>query len=199
MAVIMRSAAVLGGGAIPSGGFSSMWWSPSAAGGSTADATEILARFRLFWATVAGAMTTGVTVTFDPICIAVEDSTGVLTGSFAGTQPASVTGTAAGDPLPYQTQGLLRLFTSTVVGGRRLRGRLFVPAPPESLSTSGSGPTTAYQTSVDAGGDSMLVTITTPSDPVVWHRPVGGAGGSSGLVTSTAASPTWAVLRSRRS
>lgn len=199
MAVILRAAAVLSGASIPTGGFSQTWWLPQTVGGSNADATDILARFRAAWATWAPNIGVGYTATFDPICIAVESTTGVLVASFAGTQPAAVTGSGAGDPLPFQTQGLVRLLTSTVLNGRRVQGRLFIPGPLEGGNTTGGGPTAAYQTAYDAGGDGMLAAGATTSSLQVWHRPVNGAGGANASVTSTSPSPTWAVLRSRRS
>lgn len=199
MAVIMRSAAIISGASIPSNGYTSLWWLPQTAGGSTADATDILARFRALWATAASAISTGYTFTFDPICIAIESTTGVLNASFAGAQPAAVTGSAAGDQLPLQTQGLGRLFTSTVINGRRVSGRLFFPGPVESLNAAGGVPTTPYLTATDSALDGLLAAGATTSSVQVWHRPTAGAGGANATVTSLAMNPTWSVLRSRRS
>lgn len=198
MAVILNTRAVIAGTGFSTPGITQLWWSPQTAGGSTADATDCLARFRAFWFALVARIYTGTTFTFDPTCIAIEATTGALTGAFAGTTPAVVTGTEAGDPLPRQTQGLLRMGTSTVISGRRVRGRLFIPSPGESQNTSGSGPVAAYMTDVTTAGGGLLVAGTTTSMPVIWHRPVAGAGGASPLVTSMAASGEWSVLRSRR-
>lgn len=199
MAVILRAAATITGATIPSTGFTSTWWSPATAGGSTADATDILARFRLFWVALAGVMDDALTIDFDPICIAVEATTGVLTGAFAGTDPTSVVGTAAGDPLPMQTQGLVRLQTSTVIAGRRVRGRLFVPGPPEAENTSAGVPSGSYTTALANAGAALLAAGSTASAAVIWHRPTAGAGGASPVITGVSGSPTWSVLKSRRS
>lgn len=198
MAVILRTAALLSGTSAPSSGFTSLWWRPGTAGGSTADATDCLARFRTFWDTVKSAIHSGLTVDFDPICIAVEATTGVLTGAFAGTDPLSVTGTAVGTALPLQTQGLLRLQTSTVVGGRRLRGRLFIPAPEEGDNDTAGVPDSGYVTALNTAGATLLAAGATASDPVIWHRPTGGAGGTDAPITAVSASSAWSVLRSRR-
>jgi hypothetical protein len=199
MAVILRTAALITGTSMPTTGFTSLWWSPGTAGGSTADATDCLARFRTFWDTLKSHMDDGLTIDFDPICIAVEATTGALTGAFAGTDPLSVTGTAAGDPLPGQTQGLVRLATSTVVSGRRLRGRLFIPGPVEADNTSAGVPSSTYTTDVTTAAATLLAAGATASDAVIWHRPTGGAGGASADITGVGTASTWSVLRSRRS
>jgi hypothetical protein len=199
MAVILRSAATLTGTGIPSTGFTSLWWAPGTVGGSTADATDALARFRTAWDAVAPYMSSSITVDFDPICIAVEATTGVLTGAFAGTDPTSVPGEAAGQPLPYQTQGLVRLATSSVIGGRRLRGRLFIPGPVEADNEATGLPSTTYTGALTTGFATLFDAGATGSEPVIWHRPTAGAGGNSALVTGISAAPTWSVLRSRRS
>jgi hypothetical protein len=143
-------------------------------------------------------MTTAVRLDFDPVCIAVEATTGVLTGAFTGTTPASVTGTVATDGLPRQTQGLCRLGTSSVVDGRRLRGRLFLPGTTEAQNDTNGLPVSAYTTGIVSSFGSILSPGATASAPVVWHRPQAGAGGVSAAITSVAAAPTWSVLRSRR-
>ena len=199
MAVIIRTAALLTGTAIPSGGFTSLWWSPGTVGGSTADATDCLARFRTFWDGVKSHMSTGISVDFDPICIAVEATTGVLTGAFAGTDPTTVVGTNAGEILPYQTQGLVRLATSSVISGRRVRGRLFIPTPGEADNTAAGAPNATYVTDVTTAAATLLAAGATASDAVIWHRPTGGTGGGSADITGVSCATTWSVLRSRRS
>lgn len=198
MAVILRTAATLTGSAYSSPGISILWWSPGTVGGSTADATDCLARFRASWNAFVGFMTNTVTLTFDPVCIAIEATTGALTGSFVGTQPANVTGTVATDALPKQTQGLCRLGTSSVVGGRRLRGRLFMPNPCEADNTPAGAPSSTYSSGITTAFGSLLTPGATASAPVIWHRPQGGTGGASALITSIGGATSWSVLRSRR-
>lgn len=198
MAVILRTAALVTGTAYPDPGYTSLWWAPGTVGGSTADATDCLARFRTVWETFKSRLSTSVSIDYDPICIAVDAATGTLTGAFAGTDPLTTTGTFAGDPLPRQTQGLLRLSTSTVVNGRRLRGRLFVPGVCEADNTASAVPIAAFITDVTAGGATLFVAGATASSPVIWHRPTGGSGGLSAAITGVSCAPTWSVLRSRR-
>jgi hypothetical protein len=199
MAVILRSSALITGTGLPGSGFTSLWWNPGTVGGSTADATDVLARFRTLWETMKSHISTSITIDYDPICIAVDAPTGVLTGAFAGTDPTSTVGTFAGDALPRQTQGLGRWATSTVVGGRRVRGRIFIPGPCETDNDAAGLPVAGYITALTASLATVLVAGATASAPVIWHRPTGGAGGSSPLITGVGAAPTWSVLRSRRS
>lgn len=198
MAVILRTAAQLTGTASVEPGFTSLWWLPGTTGGSTADATDCLDRFSDFWISAASAVADEYTVDFDPICIAIEATTGALTGAYVGTDPTSVVGSASGDNLPRQTQGLVRLSTATVVGGRRLRGRLFVPGPVEDSNDGAGLPTSTYVTDVTTAASTLLAAGATASVPVVWHRPTDGAGGTHGVITGVATSPRWSVLRSRR-
>ncbi|HZX42118.1 MAG TPA: hypothetical protein VFE93_09790, partial [Myxococcaceae bacterium] len=150
MAVILRTMALVTGSAYPVPGLTQLWWTPGTVGGSTADATDCLARFRASWNTFAPHLSNSVSIDFDPICIAVEATTGVLTGAFAGTDPTTVTGAAAGDVAPRQTQGLLRLGTSTVISGRRVRGRLFLPGVLESDNNVNGVPFSTYTSDATA-------------------------------------------------
>lgn len=198
MTVIMRSSASIEGSSYPSPGFTSMWWVPGTVGGSTADATDILARFRACWDSVKANIHTSVSINFDPICIAVEATTGVLTGAFAGTDPSTVAGTGATDALPLQTQALIRLRTNTVINGRRVRGRLFVPGQLEA-NNSGAGVLSSSLITALAGGfASILAAGGTASAPCIWHRPSPLQVGASPAVASVECAPTWSVLRSRR-
>lgn len=198
MAVILRTNAIIGGSVMTSPGLSTLWWTPGTAGGSTADATDCLARFRTFWDAIKAHIAGSIVITFDPVCVAIEATTGVLQGAFTGTTPLSVSGTNATDPLPRQTQGLIRWGTNSVIGGRRLRGRLFLPGPCEGDNTSGAVPLGTYVSDVNAATAPLLVAGATTSIATVWHRPSGAGAGASSLITSASCSPTWSVLRSRR-
>lgn len=198
MTVILRTAAVLTGASFTSPGFSSLWWNPGTVGGSTADATDCLARFRAIWESFKSIIDPTVTFDYDPVCIAVNDATGVLTGAFTGTDPASTVGTGTGDVLPHQTQALIQYGTSSVFNGRRLRGRLFVPGMLESSNTSAGAPAAGTLSSITTGAATIFTPGATASAAVIWHRPVAGAGGGSALITSATTSTRWAVLRSRR-
>ena len=199
MAVIMRAAALVTGTAFTTPGITATWWAPGTVGGSTADATDILARYRASWDAVKAALDDAVSIDFDPICIAVEATTGALTGAFAGTDPTTVVGTNATDALPRQTQGLVQFSTASVIGGRRVRGRLFIPGPCTGSNTTSGSPTTTYSSLLVTAFGSLLTAGATASQLVVWHRPQGGSGGASPVVTGVGSATRWSVLRSRRS
>lgn len=198
MAVIMRSAAIVTGSAFPEAGYSSMWWLPGSAGGSVADATDILARFRAVWELLDHLIDPAVRFDYEATCIAVEATTGVLTGAFTGTDPTTTIGTGTGDPLPRQTQGLIQWGTDTVIGGRRVKGRTYVPGLLEGSNSSTGLPALTTVSDMVTAAATVLAAGATASEPVVWHRPGPGGAGSHALITSAGASTKWAVLRSRR-
>src|SRR4029450_11685780 len=144
MAVITRTVArVNGPSAAPY--FLSQWYLPATAGGSNTDATNCLAHFRTIWNTLAAKMFTGTQITYDPSVIAMEATTGTLTGAWVGTTPAVSNGAAGTNALPYQNQGMITWATGQVFNGRRLRGRVFVPAPDEGDNGTTAGvPTASY-------------------------------------------------------
>jgi len=200
VAVILRTAALVTGSGLPSTGITQLWWLPQTTGGSTADATDCLARFREFWAEISDQMSDDISINFDATCICVEATTGVLTGAFTGTDPSTVTGASADDPLPRQTQGLLQLNTSSVISGRRVRGRLYIPGMVESRNDTSGNPSSGFISDVAGSAAAELLPAgATTSSLVVWHRPTNGAGGAHAAVTGVACSSSWAVLRSRRS
>jgi len=198
MAVMIRTIGVGTGTGVGDAYLFSSWWLPGTAGGSTADATDVLARFRSCWNTLAAKIATGLTITYDPVCIAVEATTGVLTGAFTGTQPANSTSSGGSSPLPRQTQGLLRINTNSVVGGRRVQGRLFVPVPDEGDNDTDATPTSSYTSQLNTGGAALLAAGATASTLVVWHRPQGGGGGQAVIATGVSAQDKWAIQRRRR-
>jgi len=199
MAVILRTSAVIGGTGLPGGGLSTLYWAPGTVGGSTADATDCLARFRGVFTSFIARIPLSINYTFDQTVLAIEATTGVLVQAFTAAPALTVVGTLAGDVLPRQTQGLLRWGTATVINGRRVRGRLFMPAPAEDQNDTGGTPIAAYQTALTTAGATVFVAGATSSEACVWHRPNASGPGASPDITSAAASPTWSLLRSRRS
>ena len=80
----------------------------STGGTPAAVATEAAARVRAFWSSFVVRIPNTSTVVIDGFGDEVDEATGQIVGAFAGTTPANVNGTGAGDLLPNQTQGLLR-------------------------------------------------------------------------------------------
>lgn len=113
--------------------------------------------------------------------------------------------TGTGEVAALATQGLMRWRTSTIIDGREIRGRTFIPAVPEAFSVAGR-PNASYITTLNGAAqglgddpDSVLVVWRRPreadpeADPPVTARP-----GNFGIVTAVSAWTEFAVLRSRR-
>lgn len=139
------------------------------------------------------------------------DTTGEVTGQFGVTaRTGAGTTVVAIGPLPVGM--LVRLKTDQFVSGRRLVGRQFF-VPIQSFETAYAQPRTNAKVITDAYGTELLDAGLTQVEPYVWSRPrpatevgpgrpAGPArefrAGSSAEVTSTATSPNWVVLTSRR-
>jgi len=130
------------------------------------------------WATAADVATLNV-------------GTGALE-STTSTTPSTGTGTQTGDALPPAVQGLLRLLTSTVAGGRLLRGRLFLPGAGAGSSDSNGGVLAAYSGDYNAAGAALIADTNT--NWMVWSP----THSTAASVTSVSCWSKWATLRSRR-
>jgi len=106
--------------------------------------------------------------------------------------PETGAGTQAGDQMPPAVQGLLRMVTSQVVGGRLLRGRLFLPGAPELYNTAGGSPDATYDGIYESAAATLIANAN--ADWMVWSLTHGVAAS----VGSAAVWSKWAVLRSRR-
>ena len=172
MATIMRARFMFFPGAIGSQlGLLQMFWRPGTSPGSTADATDILARVRAMLA--ASAATLNTSCVYNPITAvdALDDATGNITGSFTGAAPAAVTGTAAGDPMPAQTAYILKATTNLIVGPRLLKGRTFLGCPGEANNAPAGTPLAANVATLNGSFTALLTGGATASFPVIWHRP----------------------------
>nr|CRY96776.1 hypothetical protein [uncultured prokaryote] len=130
-------------------------------------------------------------------------ATGTLTGSWAESTPRSGTGTRPNAPVPNASQALLRLTTSTIIDGRILKGRMFIPGVSYEAVTGGEL-TFGAQGAIASAFDDLV----TAGELVVWSRPrsarpdatppVTARAGSAASVISTSAWSELAVLRRRR-
>lgn len=177
------------------------YWTTSAPTPDNATATEALARVRAMLNSAAAQIASGTTTFFDTNVQIIDDATGTLINQATGASPAAVTYTAAGDVMPGQTQGLARLVSPVFVGGRQVKGRLFLPFTTESLNASSGTPTSAYATAWNTALGLLSTTIVTPISQAIWHRPKGKppTGGQAVPIASRSTAFTWAVLKSRRS
>jgi hypothetical protein len=121
----------------------------------------------------------------------IESSTGetVSVGTIAGS---SVTMTGGGDALPQQIQALIRMYTNVFIGGRRLRGRIFIPGQLEANNLTTGGVNGAEVVAYDAAMDTMRAAMGTS---LVIYSPTNRA---FAPVTAHSTWSKWAGLRSRR-
>lgn len=123
-----------------------------------------------------------------------DDATGALVGSWSQATALTGSGGSATQPVADATQILFRWFTPSIVNGRFLKGRTFIPGL-FSGGLSGGNLLAAQVTGLSAAANTFA------NDPAgfgVWHRPSQGAGGDFVLTTSGSVWSELAVLRRRR-
>jgi len=182
---IYRVRTSFSGVVVSGGGFSTLYFLDS--GGSAQDASDAAGAF---WNAVDARLNQNLTWATEPDVDELNVGTGALEGSNAVT-PTSGVGASSTEAIPYASQGLLRLRTGVVAGGRELRGRVFIPGMTEADS-SGGVVLAAAITAFDAAAASLI--SDSDSAWVVWSR-------THGVAATVATASTWnqfAVLRSRR-
>lgn len=149
----------------------------------------------------------GVSVIIEPSGDIIESTTGVITGAWGGNPQALVVGTSAG---PYAAPAgvLLGWETTTILDGRRLRGRTFIV--PAANGIFGADGTINDATRTALASLAAQFSIEQNLSFVIWHRPFAGRPavgtipakpahlGGHGLVTSARVPDKVVVLRSRR-
>ena len=154
-----------------------------------AAADAVIAAVGAFWGAVDARLGTAIQWTTDP-SVAVLDLDGTQTGAFA-TTPQVGTGASATELMPPANQILLRLRTNLFVGGREIRGRIFVPGNTEADATAGLV-ASAAQTAVNVAAAALIADANTIW--AVWSP----TNATATAVVSATAWSQWAVLRSRR-
>lgn len=167
----------------------------------------VMASLQAFWEDLAGSMPVDVAIFIPPAGDIIDDATGTITGAWSDEPPASIPGTSASTYVAA-AGGLISWETSTILDGRRLRGRTFVvPLASPNFFTDGSL-TDAMTGLLLTTGNALA--LAEDENFCVWHRPYPGReateghparaahAGSHGLVTSVRAPGRGAILRSRR-
>jgi hypothetical protein len=196
MADIMRIRSVIAG-TQGTPGLSTLYAVGSLATPVAADALDMVGRVRAFWNAIITLLPTLTTVNVQSQVDLLDVATGALVGGLAPAAPATVTGTG-GSALPFAAAALLVGNTGIVINGRRLQGRTFIS--PLAATTNNAGNFgNAQQTTLTNAANAML-TGSSSSFPVVWHRPKapGPAGGVGVAVLTYTARTPYAILRSRR-
>lgn len=157
--------------------------------------TTAPASVRAFFEALKSGLPTGLTVQVAGSGDIIDDSTGRINNSWSTTTPAAVVGTGAG-VYSGASGSVVHWLSSTVLNGRRLRGRTFiVPTVGSNFDTNGSL-SSAWITILNNAASGLLAAESGLMR--VWHRPSAFAGGSSGPVTGFSVPDLGVVLRSRR-
>jgi len=171
------------------------------------DVDTFLTDLSTMWSAFVGYMPTGLNVAVEASGDLIEDTTGEITGAWTSDPATLRTGTRDG-VYSAPAGGCINWLTSTIVDGRRLRGRTFVvPLGFNTTDASGQLASAVHTTLVNASTDFKNAQ---DASFVVWHRPVEAKAatahseevvaraGGHGLVTGVKVMPGVAVLRSRR-
>jgi len=147
-----------------------------------------------FWTAVKAFQSTSTIYVIDTAGRELDWQTGVLTGAWSEASVKNGAGGAGSVSVPDADQALLQWRTSTIVNGRFLRGRTFIPGLGIGHTTGGNILGTTATSLVNAGA--ALIGSTTPLS--IWHRPVAGSGGQSIAASTVTCWSEFAVLRRRR-
>lgn len=187
-------------GSASAGSLSTHYFGPDVSVTTLPDIQACVDRVRDFWVLLNPGIATGVNWTAGGVVDVINTLDGALVNTFATTARTG-TGSQAGDPLPFQTQGLIQWLTATIVDGHRLRGHTYIPVPMEAESAGGV-PNGTYTARLATASAALLAAGT--HGLVVWHRPVFDTAGTlvrngtNAAVTGGAGKGSWSVLRSRR-
>ena len=125
----------------------------------------------------------------------IEDSTGEITGGWTGATAWTDTGSAGAVVYAAGVGAFVRWGTSTVVGGRRLKGRTFLT----SLETVNYDSAGTLVTSCFNNFNTAAGVLAATDKLLIWHRPTpGGSDGESGAVTSGTVPDKVSWLQTRR-
>jgi len=144
-----------------------------------------------FWNGMQAAITSTVSRQVLPEVKQIDPVSGDATAVYNTAGGDLTAGGATGAPLPWTTQGLIRLRTGQFVSGREVRGRIFVPGFTEDANDAGR-PNSSARGVFNSAVSSL---ISDPDSILVVYSP---SHGLFRVVNAGNAWTEWAVLRSRR-
>jgi hypothetical protein len=147
---------------------------------------EITALFPTAWSAVADSAVDTITTTSGAV---------IATNSVT---PWTRTGASSAGFGPLAVGGCVTWLTDTFLSGRRLKGRTFVSPVANEFTDADGSPNSSMLTKLTDFGAAWVAAVSGTTAPVVWHRPVAGAGGASSPITAATVRDKFAVLRSRR-
>lgn len=154
-------------------------------------ADDAAAAVATFWTAIAAYHPSYGTWSVDTQVAVLNAVNGQLTDTLT-VAPASGTGSDGSAQLSAASQGLIRLRTASVLGGRRLAGRLFIPGATETYNDTGGVPTAGYKLALNNAATALINDA--GNAWVVWSR----VNGTVGVITAADTWSKWAVMRSRR-
>lgn len=160
-------------------------------GNSQAIADDAAGAAVTFWNGMQAALTSQISRQVLPEVLAIDPVTGNALGSYVTAGGDLTAGGATGAPLPWTTQGLIRLRTGLYVAGREIRGRIFVPGLTEDANDNGR-PNSSARSVMDSALSTLIADAGNQLE--VWSP----TQGQHAAVTHGNAWTEWAVLRSRR-
>ena len=123
-----------------------------------------------------------------------DDATGTLVGAGTDGTIYSGTGNGASGSVPDAAQVLIRWSTNTIINGRFLKGRTYIPGCGADLMSNGNV-SSAGLTGFNTEANDFITASPTFG---VWHRPVSGSGGQFVAADGASVWSEFAVLRGRR-
>lgn len=144
-----------------------------------------------FWTSLAARIANDAAWSVQADVETIDTSTGNIISVDSGTANAGA-GSDANPMLSLGTQGLLNLRTGVYLGGREVRGKIYVPVPTTNQNADGL-PTAAYQTALTTAYNALL------SAASIAHLIVYSPTHAEGIqVSGVTPSAYWARLRSRQ-
>jgi hypothetical protein len=123
-----------------------------------------------------------------------DDATGSLVDKWTEGTARTSTGSSGTAVVANASQVLVRFNTSSIINGRFLTGRVYLPGASTTVLSNGQV-ASGTQTTINAAAATFVATT---SSYGVWHRPTGGSGGVIHPMTSASTWAELATLRKRR-
>lgn len=180
-----------------------IWTTPGGGGASTiyslsSSTPQIVAdAIDAFLVSLKAGLSSQVSMVQSPEVRVISDGDGTLQQVFNVNVDPAVQGNVAGQPVADASQILFRWNTGSIVAGRRLVGRTFVPGLPVG-SLAGGNLSAASAADFATKGNNLINSLTGTNKLVVWHRPKAGVGGITFPMTGCSVWTEMAVLRRRR-
>lgn len=157
---------------------------------SAGSAAQAHAAVVAFYTALKVRMSSTVQMTVEGDVALIDTASGLITGVTA-VPAVNLVGASGGSPAALATQGLIRFTTGAYIGGRQIRGRLFVWGITQADESNG-GVNPAAVLAWEAAGNTLLSDAN--ADLVVYSK----KNGTQATAVAVSAWSSFAVLRSRR-